>query len=1049
MSRSRTGLLILTIAALGGSVAVAKDVPAEPSAIATVLRNAEYRVVTRVSEVHGSFNFVRAERGSYLDRDGGKGGDEARARSFLKQFGELVGMSAGERAGRAGSRLTLLRVDTDPAGRRHVRFTQSFEGTPVFGAQIIVHMDDHGITAINGDFIPGVKGSPKPAVVAADARRIAVETLSKQTRRADLRIESMSVQWYHLGLISGQPGNVVAAYEIKVSGTEEGRTQVWIDAATGYVINQIPLMSSARNRLVYSPQYDRRNPDRFVVRKEGDPDTYVPPVDNLYRFSGQVYNWFANGFDRDSYDAKGETMRTVALVNNICPNAYWNGSSTNYCPGFDLDDVVAHEWGHAYTEYTHGLIYQCQSGALNESYSDIWGEAIDLTNGEDGVGGSVNDKPYPDGERWLVGEDLGDAAQEAILRDMWDPERLGDPSKVSSAAYVCANDNDNGGVHYNSGIPNLAFAMLVDGKTFNGKTVQPIGLVRASQLYYQAQLAYQTPASKFADHQQALLASCSDLQGVNLKDPLTGAASNQPISNDTCTQVANATDAVEMGKQPPGCQFGPMLKPGAPAMCPGATTIFSEDFEDGLAEWTPVSIGAGPEWPGHHWTTTTRRVRNKPASAPTLAEGNVAYAEDSNLGSCEAGNDTAGQFSITSKMIRLPKDANAPRLRFDHYLATERADGGNVMISVNGGDFAVVPNSAFLFNPPQSVIPETLPGGSGTGNPKGAEPGWLGSDGGEVTGSWGTSVIDLDAVANPGDTVAIRFDMGLDCGGGTDGWYIDNVVVYDCPLLAPPTNVHFGRLAGGKPFHVWWERPAGAVGPDFVQESSVACAPLLRDDAENGFALWEPSVTGTGAQSWSSSGQKPEHDSTTFFVRGLPGTTNTSSLLTLKEPITIGTGITTLTFKDWHANEGDDQMLIEVSADAGTTWKPVYNNSRSDYIPFALAAHQSEPMVSRSADLSAYAGKRVLLRLHYKLGPDDRIASGPIGWYVDDLEVRTDSWKTAGRSSARTRTLRVEQHAASTSLCYRVATTYRVSGKAVRGLWSAPSPKISIAKVGR
>ena len=64
-----------------------------------------------------------------------------------------------------------------------------------------------------------------------------------------------------------------------------------------------------------------------------------------------------------------------------CPNANWNGVTTNYCDGVTSDDVVSHEWGHAYTEYTAGLIYQCQPGALNESYSDVWGETVDLING--------------------------------------------------------------------------------------------------------------------------------------------------------------------------------------------------------------------------------------------------------------------------------------------------------------------------------------------------------------------------------------------------------------------------------------------------------------------------------------------------------------------------------------------------------------------------------------------------------------------------------------------------------------------------------------------
>ena len=75
-------------------------------------------------------------------------------------------------------------------------------------------------------------------------------------------------------------------------------------------------------------------------------------------------------------------MRSVNNDPTIaCPNANWNGATTNYCNGVTSDDVVAHEWGHAYTEYTHDLIYQWQPGALNESYSDIWGETVDMLNG--------------------------------------------------------------------------------------------------------------------------------------------------------------------------------------------------------------------------------------------------------------------------------------------------------------------------------------------------------------------------------------------------------------------------------------------------------------------------------------------------------------------------------------------------------------------------------------------------------------------------------------------------------------------------------------------
>ena len=135
----------------------------------------------------------------------------------------------------------------------------------------------------------------------------------------------------------------------------------------------------------------------------------------------ESYNLFGSMAGRDSYDAAGAMMRSVNNDPTIsCPNANWNGATTNYCNGVTSDDVVAHEWGHAYTEYTSNLIYQWQPGALNESYSDIWGETVDLINGRGsdtpgglrasdgsacstlGAGTPSTDATY----RWLMGEDF-------------------------------------------------------------------------------------------------------------------------------------------------------------------------------------------------------------------------------------------------------------------------------------------------------------------------------------------------------------------------------------------------------------------------------------------------------------------------------------------------------------------------------------------------------------------------------------------------------------------------------------------------------------------
>src|SRR4029077_18093897 len=195
-----------------------------------------------------------------------------------------------------------------------------------------------------------------------------------------------------LGLLEGGSVESRLAYAIEVSGTDT-REQVWIDANDGSVLNKISLRPDALFRIAYSPQYDPSNPNMFVIRKEGDPPVSPVPgqnsaIDNLYDFTGFAYYFYASSFGRDSYDALGKTMRTVLLVNDQCPNAYWNGTTTNYCPGFDEDDLLSHELSHAYTEYTHGLIYSYQAGALNESYSDIFGETVDLLNGVDGSGGN-------------------------------------------------------------------------------------------------------------------------------------------------------------------------------------------------------------------------------------------------------------------------------------------------------------------------------------------------------------------------------------------------------------------------------------------------------------------------------------------------------------------------------------------------------------------------------------------------------------------------------------------------------------------------------------
>ncbi|MGH2794114.1 MAG: M4 family metallopeptidase, partial [Actinomycetota bacterium] len=969
---------------------------------------------------NGAFDFIRATGSGPIVRDDASVPAGTRALNFLAEHGSVVGLSNADRR-RVPNVLTLEKIDRDAIGMSHVWFRQHYRGVPVFGGQLVVHMDAQGITGVNGFYVPGLNIPTKPSLSAASATRIARSVVARENPDLELASKAPVLEVYRLGLVEGQPGSNGLSYSVEISGLGL-REKVVVDALSGAVVQRIPLIHTAKDRIVYTPQYDRENPDRFAFKREGGLPS-LPMIENLYRFAGQVHDFFSLTFGRDSYDGNGTTMRSVYLVNEICPNAYWNGETTNYCPLFDLDDVVAHEWGHAYTEFTHNLVYLCQSGALNESYSDVWGETIDLLNGEDGVGGSNNDQPFPAGQRWIVGEDFGRPVQEAILRDMWDPERLGSPAKVSSDNYVCGS-GDGGGVHTNSGVPNHHYAMLVDGKTYNGVTVKGIGLTKAAHIYYRAMTNYNMTLTQFPDHGQALSASCHDLIGQPINELNSDQVSAQRISVDDCKQVDSANRAVQFSTPASQCGFQPLLKQGAPPVCPGGKVFYSEDFEEGLGAWNLGGQGVGPMWPELEWTR----------ASPPGREGSAAFAPNPNKGICPGDGD-AGQFWIEGPDFVVPSDAAGLRLRFDHWVATDPVDGGNVLAKINDGEFAVIPGNAYLFNPPN--------GTGGGNNPKAGEDQWSGADGGSVYGSWGTSVADLSEIAKPGDHVQLRFDFGIDCSGGARGWYVDNINLYDCPLLPPPIELRLGSdYADQDPdgrITLVWKRPDRAVGPDLVQDC-IGCLPFFTDDAEAGLTNWDTAASG-GAVGWMVT-NKPAHDSSVFRaivpdVVGLVGAVGVgdpaTATMTLKEPLTIpSTGTTLLTFKDHYGGQYDDLAVVEVLD--GASWTPVYTAAGPTIFLDDVLGYASAPLEDRSVDLTKYAGRKIGLRLRHTSGTVELIGAVPVGWYVDDLALKNENWTTLASVEGTSYTARLGGGLHS----LRVRTAYSIRGAKVTGDASEP-----------
>ena len=193
-------------------------------------------MITQLSTVTATNSFVKAPAGAILASADAAASVESRALGFLAAHGDLVGLNDSERqalsTGRAaetGSTLQLAKSETDSLGQTHVRFDQFYRGLRVFGAQLVVHMNNDGITAVNGNFIPNVSVSTVPALSTQAAAENAVISLRKGAADGAWKTEKTELAIYPHGLAQGRPVRAVLAYSIELRSADTAE-QVWIDA---------------------------------------------------------------------------------------------------------------------------------------------------------------------------------------------------------------------------------------------------------------------------------------------------------------------------------------------------------------------------------------------------------------------------------------------------------------------------------------------------------------------------------------------------------------------------------------------------------------------------------------------------------------------------------------------------------------------------------------------------------------------------------------------------------------------------------------------------
>jgi Zn-dependent metalloprotease len=254
---------------------------------------------------------------------------------------------------------------------------------------------------------------------------------------------------------------------------------------------------AGKNRAVYDAQSKGVEglPGR-LVRSEGEPSQADPAVDEAYDHSGLTWDFYSQRFSRDSLDDKGLALVSSVHVGKNLNNAFWTGQQMAYGDGdgklftrFTRSlDVVGHELAHGVVTYTANLVYQNESGALNEHFADVfgmltrqWHEGTEVKNAD-----------------WLVGKDImGPAATARSLRTFraekaYENDRyFGTDPQPKQLRDQYRGSDDNGGVHINSGIPNHAFFLFATA--LGGKAWE-----RAGGVWYESLLTLPSEA-QFTD----------------------------------------------------------------------------------------------------------------------------------------------------------------------------------------------------------------------------------------------------------------------------------------------------------------------------------------------------------------------------------------------------------------------------------------------------------------------------------------------------------------------------------------------------------------------
>ncbi len=439
--------------------------------------------------------------------------------------------------------LQLSQVLTDQSGNLHLRYQQMFKGIKCWGKQIDLHLSkDNAVYLLQGRYAPTpLQLAVDPAILPAEANHQVLQDIGNpQVRIIDTELVVYSMN-HQADLL---------VYKIDVSWGLQNRWSYFIDALTGDIVHRLSTLNTAGAVVSQTADDALGNQQQFSAWQAADGRYYMvdpdtprrddhpnpvadgpSPMGDLFILDAQngegdqlmmiekntdfgwdpaavsamvntrvVYDYYLDTFGRKSLDDNDKNLLVAIHFKENYNNAFWNGSFMVYGDGdgktfsslTKCQDVAAHEMTHGVIENTANLIYQNQSGALNESMADVFAAFV--------------------GRDWRIGEECI-LVEPGFLRHLAYPEQglTKQPGHMDGYRNLSnTGQGDNGGVHINSGIPSRAAYLLVEGLTQEGLG-DSIGFEKAEQIYYRTLTYYLQASAQFVDAKLALMQAAEDL----------------------------------------------------------------------------------------------------------------------------------------------------------------------------------------------------------------------------------------------------------------------------------------------------------------------------------------------------------------------------------------------------------------------------------------------------------------------------------------------------------------------------------------------------------